>query len=1016
LPVLVCVLGPLRLRDGTDEISVRGRQQRRILARLTLGAHQSVTVDALAAAAWGDEPPPTARHSIATHVLRLRRAGVAIATVPDGYRLETPSDASEFERLVRDAAALATTDPTRSDELRREALACWGGHPFDDLSHATDAVIETARLEELAAGVREDLLASELDGDARAELVANARRLVGEEPYRERRWELLMLALYRSGRQAEALDVYAQARRKLIDDLGVEPGTALRLMQQAVLSQDPALEATPERAVTPTASSAAVPGTATRLIGRDEERALLDEVWSRARLVTLLGPPGAGKTRLAVEAARADEGTVWYVALEHIVADRGIAAALLDVIAPSSRATDPHAGLVDALADDSALVVLDGCEQRRADVASELRALLPQCPRVRVLATSRERLGVFDEAVIPVGPLAEDDALELLVDRARLLDPRFEVTEADRTTAVQLCALVDRLPLALELVARHLQLLRVDEVVDRVSSDLGRWAGRPVDGRPGLWAALDTTVERLAPREREVLEALSVMVSDADIELIERVAAPVPIESGRGESDTFEVVSRLVDASLVHVRSAFGPTRYELLRTVAAYGVDAADERGLAATRRRYLDAVVDRAERLAARVTSAARSATLRLLDREMPHVRAALASLSAPDATSGDEVVGLRVAVALSDYWLGRQPAEGVSWLARFLADSQAPPELRAEALLRAAHLAYWLTDFDRGTELAEQARDAFARVGDALGEGRALRRLGAIAAATDDLATARTHLERSLARLDEAGVEAETGTTLLHLGSLLADEGSVDAARPALERALEVARRNGDPLAQGHALAALTLAYWKAGDLTAAVRVGEDALNVFRELGHRPTEGTVAYRLSAITRALGRPRVARHYGLLAIEAGEETSTRTTVAVGHIDLARLDLDVLDHAGAADHLVVALEVIDPPADRWVLVEAIEATARLLAATEHRETGTLLMQADAIRAEIGQPIAPTERDDLDAARKWSADDGGGKGAPRRVLEPEAVRAAALGLLGEVSRAPRRPKRARGTRA
>ncbi len=186
----------------------------------------------------------------------------------------------------------------------------------------------------------------------------------------------------------------------------------------------------------------------------------------------------------------------------------------------------------------------------------------------------------------------------------------------------------------------------------------------------------------------------------------------------------------------------------------------------------------------------------------------------------------------------------------------------------------------------------------MGDPLGEGRALRRRGAIAAATDDLPAAQAFLEASLARLDEAGEEQEIGTTLLHLGSLLADEGVVGEARPALERSLAIAVATGDPLANGHVLAALTLAHWKAGDLGAAMQTGNQALLIFRELGHRTTEGTVAYRLAAVARALDRPRAARRYAQLAIEAGAESSTRTTIALGHINLARMDLDTHGRAG----------------------------------------------------------------------------------------------------------------------
>ena len=245
-------------------------------------------------------------------------------------------------------------------------------------------------------------------------------------------------------------------------------------------------------------------------------------------------------------------------------------------------------------------------------------------------------------------------------------------------------------------------------------------------------------------------------------------------------------------------------------------------------------------------------------------------------------------------------------------------------------------------------------------------------------------------------------------------------MDAARPALERALAIAVETGDPLANGHVLAALNLAHWKGGDLEAAMQTGNEALLIFRELGHRPTEGTVAYRLAAVARGLAHPRAARRYAQLAIDAGEQSSTRTTVALGHINLARLDLDAGDHAVAASHLARALELVDPIADRWVLVECLEAVARLLVATSRTGSGSLLASAGRIRADIRQPVAPTEVNDLE----WTLARGATVDGPRSPLEgdvppgldPAAAQALALGHARDAARpataAPRR-RRARG---
>ena len=918
--------------------------------------------EALESAAWGDEPPATARHTIATHVLRLRAAGLVISNTPSGYCLQTPTDAAEFEGCIESVRRLAGSDPDHSISLLREAIALWRGRPLPELDHLPEAEIEAGRLEEIVETAREQLLRAELMLGRSDDLVGSARSLVAEEPYREHRWELLMIALYRSGRQAEALDVYSQARDRLLSELGVEPGPALQRMQQAVLAQDPALDAQRDGDAGDGAPRSRVPGTATRLIGRAQERRDLTEVWDRARLCTLVGPPGAGKTRLALDAATEADSAVWYVDVEHLPVTEPVAAAVLDVVAPSSRSLDPSDGMIERLRDAVGLVVLDGCERRLAEVAAQVRRLLASCARIHVLVTSRERLGILDEALIAVGPLPPDDALALLADRARLVNARFAVAPRDEATADRLCGLVDRLPLALELVARHLNLLSLRDLTSRVQSDLGRWAGRSAGGRDGLWLALDTSLAALSADERHVLLAFAIMVSDADTDLVGHVVDPA------FAGDLHEVIGRLVDASLVQVRSAMSTTRCQLLRTVAVHTIEASGASAVADARLRYRDAVLERVATAVPRLASPDRPNALRELDNDMPHVRAVFGELCTAGADPLLAMRGLEIATLLTDYWLGRRPAEGLDWLTQLIAAADPAPALRAEALLRCGHLAYWLTDFSRGTEVSSAARDLFRDLGDALGEGRALRRLGAIAAATDDLASARDLLEASLSRLDEAGVEAETGVTLLHLGSLLADEGDVTAALPALRRALRIAADGGNPLARGQALAALLLAEWKGGELDAALRAGDEALELFRELGHHTMEGTVAYRLAAVTRALGRAEVARARAQVAIDAGEAVGTRTTVALGHINLARLDLDEGQIASAGVHLEAALAAIDPEADRWVLVEAVEVLARSLSLTGRSRAAELLDAAAAIRGDIRQPVPSTDVADIEATR------------------------------------------------
>ncbi len=442
------------------------------------------------------------------------------------------------------------------------------------------------------------------------------------------------------------------------------------------------------------------------------------------------------------------------------------------------RAIDAAAGVCDALAAADGLLVLDGCEGRKLEIVTIVDELLQASPALRVLATSRVRLGSADEATLRVGPLPEDDAKALLIDRARLVDPTFAVVDPDTGDVDRLCSLVDRLPLGIELVASHLHLLGVHEMVDRVEADLGSWVGRSPAGR-GLWAALDASFDGLTASQQGTLVALAVMVGDADLDLVAAVADAAP-------SDVFDTLAALVDASLVHVRSGAGRGRYELLRTVAVRTLERGPSADVVQARARYESTVLRRTTELAHELASADRRRTMERLDREMPHVRAILGAIDTGTPDAPHATAGLEIAVALYDYWLGRHPAEGADWIRRLVDGADASDELLARARLLQGHLLYWLTDFDHATVIVDEARTRFASIGDALGEGRALRRLGAIASATDDVVRARSLIEASLDRLEAAGVDAEIGTTLLHLGSLLADEGDVGPAGAALERA--------------------------------------------------------------------------------------------------------------------------------------------------------------------------------------------------------------------------------------
>ena len=449
-------------------------------------------------------------------------------------------------------------------------------------------------------------------------------------------------------------------------------------MQQAVLAQDPALEPpAQDRASTPTTGAASgtseqgstvepsrIPGTSTRLIGRAGEQRDLAEVWDTGPTGDPARAARGGQDPARPRAGPGGDPPVWYVALEQIPAAQSVAAAILDVVAPSSRATDASEGVRTALGTVSGLLVLDGCEGRPVEVAREVSQLLAACPRIRVLATSRERLGILDEALHPGRARWRQATPSTCSSTAP--GCWIHASASDRRDGDCRPALRAGRPPA----ARHgARGPPPPAAADRRGGPAGRVRPGPLGGqargrsrRPVGGARHQRRPARRGRSGRRCWRWRSWSPTQT-----------CPDRGGRGfparPVDAFEVVARLVDASLVQVRSAPGPTRYELLRTVAAHTLEGADEAELAAARARYADAVLARAAQLAGQLATADRSDTLRLLDREMPHVRAVLGRLCAAPVDPAAVRAALEVAVGLTDYWLGRHPAEGLDWLGRLV-----------------------------------------------------------------------------------------------------------------------------------------------------------------------------------------------------------------------------------------------------------------------------------------------------------------------------------------------------------
>ncbi|ACU70308.1 transcriptional regulator, winged helix family [Catenulispora acidiphila DSM 44928] len=446
MPLTVSILGPLEIRVDGAPVALGGARLRTLMSRLALDAGRAVTVSALVDALWGDEPPEGAANALQSLISRVRKVlgdPALLASAPGGYRLAIAPesvDAMRFESLSRSGReALRADDPSAARATLREALALWRGPALADVADAAFAVAPAARLDELRLAALTDRLDAELRLGHAAEALAELEALGAEHPLRENIAALHVRALYAVGRQADALAVYEQVRRALADQLGIDPSKDLAEVHLAVLRSDPAL-APPALEHAPRTN---LKSRLTSFVGRDEEVTRIGKMLDASRLVTLVGPGGAGKTRLAGEAAqrvleRFPDGA-WLAELAPVTDPGEVPQAVLSALGPREsrmmssngspaaaaallRSAEGH--LIETLAEKRILLILDNCEHLVGAAAGLAETLLGHAPGLRVLATSREPLTIDGESLFPVPPLGLPDAEDFDEAGARARESR----------------------------------------------------------------------------------------------------------------------------------------------------------------------------------------------------------------------------------------------------------------------------------------------------------------------------------------------------------------------------------------------------------------------------------------------------------------------------------------------------------------------------------------------------------------------------------------------------------------
>ena len=1002
--VTVAILGPVQvLRDG-HVIPVRSGKTAQVLVRLALDAGELVTTDRLIEDLWADQAVGTARNTLQTKVSRLRRElgdGSLVTGSSAGYSLNLAPeavDALEVHRLAAVGSAFrASGDAAGSFEAASAGLALFHGDILGGAGDGDWLMPHRVRLEEARLRLLQDEIAARLELDGSLEVIGELEALVQLHPLREGLWALLMTALYRGARQADALATYERVRTRLADDLGVDPGPELQQLFEQILTHDGSLDVP----VMPREKRAGnLPSMSPELIGRQGDVDELHALLGRARFVQITGPGGVGKTAAALAAGRslhALDGTaadgVWLVRLETAVTAHDV----IDALIAALSLPGGEAALFDRLAGADSLIIFDNCEHVLEEVTTLAVRLLDAAPGLRILCTSQVSLDVDGGAGLELAPLGLRESAELF--RLRAAVQRGPHAAADEGDLVELCRSLDGLPLAIELAAARTKTLRIEEITRRLD-DRFSVLSDPTSHRPERRRSLRSTIrwsyDLLFPDDQRGLWALGTFSGGASLPALESVLGALGVPA----ASVIDVLSRLASRSLVIVDDE-SPVRYRLLDSIRAFALEARDAAGLSEiAHRAHADWITSVAAASTEGVRSSRQAEHLGLAATERANIDAALAWCG-----QHDPLRALQIARGFGWAWVVLGDSRGADRLGAALkvAGPVSQPEEQADALLLAAWIEASLGALQRATEHIAAAAALAEAINDVGLRARCCYYLAYVVSHRGEFRQGMELTERSRLlydTLDRPWDQAAASLFAARAATSAADEvGSVEAldrvrywlqrvedpwlhvrfeaargelarlqhrfddAVLHLSRAAQVSRQRGFQQTEAYQVASLGRARCQAGDYDTGAATLQLAIDKAEATGDPRLAALTRVHLARVLRALRRTDEARVAAEASVAWHRAAGGGEQAVLGECLLAALDA-AEQVAGAQERLHSILATARRNDDAASEVLALDSLSRLAGVAGDLTTARSLSE-EADRRMLVASHFITERDRTD---------------------------------------------------